>query len=251
MKVSIITPVYNRAKTLEHCIQSVQKQTYPHLEHIIIDGGSIDGTIEIIKKYEDKIAHWISEPDKGIYDAMNKGIKAARGDIIGILNSDDFCVDENVIETVVKNMDEANVDSCYGDLVYIDRNDTKKVLRYWKSGEFNKKKFRFGWMPPHPTFFVKREIYEKYGLFNLDFPLAADYEIMLRFLYKYGVSSVYIPKVLVKMRSGGTSKPGSYTIKSVKENYKAWNVNGLNYPFTLLLKPYLKIFQFIKIGRAI
>ena len=133
-------------------------------------------------------------------------------------------------------------------MVYVDRDDTTKIVRQWKAGEYKKEKFKTGWMPPHPTFFVKREIYEKYGYLNLEFPLAADYEIMLRFLYKYEVSTIYIPKVLVKMRAGGTSKPGFYTAKAVLENYRAWKVNGLRYPFTLLLKPLSKIMQFVNKG---
>jgi GT2 family glycosyltransferase len=137
---------------------------------------------------------------------MNKGIKAATGNIIGILNSDDIYTDEFVIEHIVKAMAENNVDSCYGDLVYVAKNDTEKIIRYWKSDGFYKERFRKGWMPPHPTFFVRREVYEKYGLFNLDFPLAADYELILRFLYKQEISTAYIPEVLVKMRAGGTMK---------------------------------------------
>jgi len=177
---------------------------------------------------------------------MNKGIRAATGDIVGILNSDDIYADEFVVENVVKTMSENNVDSCYGDLVYVDKDNTGKVIRYWKSGDFYKERFRKGWMPPHPAFFVKREIYEKYGYLNLDFPLAADYELMLRFLYRYGVSTTYIPRVLVKMRTGGTSNPGLYTAGAVMENYRAWKANGLKYPVTVLMKPLSKIFQFFK-----
>ena len=244
MKVTIITPTYNSSKTIEHCLRSIHSQTYPHIEHIIIDGGSMDGTVDIIRKYEDKIACWISEKDNGIYDAINKGIRRATGEAIGILHSDDFYADSYVIEGVVKQLKEKKTDSCYGDLVYVDRNDTSKIVRYWRAGGFKKERFKFGWMPPHPTFFCKREIYEKYGLLNLDFPLASDYELMLRFLYKYGVSTTYISKVLVKMRTGGTSKPGNYTLGAIRENYRAWKVNNLYYPPTMLLKPFLKLIQY-------
>ena len=158
MKVSILTAAYNSSETLEDCLQSVRNQTYPSIEHIIIDGGSTDGTIGIIKRYEGKIASWVSEPDNGIYDAMNKGLRLASGDIIGILNSDDMYADNSEIETVVRTITENNVDSCYGDLVYVDRNDTEKIARYWKAGEYKKEKFKTGWMPPHPAFFVKKEI---------------------------------------------------------------------------------------------
>jgi len=177
---------------------------------------------------------------------MNKGVRAASGDIIGVLNSDDIYADESVIETVVNAISDNNSLSCYGDLVYVERQNPEKIVRYWKANQFSKDRFKKGWMPPHPTFFVKREVYEKYGLFNLDFPLAADYELMLRFLYKHEISTTYIPKVLVKMRTGGTSKPGAYTINAIKENYKAWKVNGLTpNPITFALKPLSKILQFI------
>ena len=221
MKVSILTATYNSSETLEDCIKSVANQTYPLIEHIIIDGGSTDGTLDVIKKYKNKIAKVISEPDKGIYDAMNKGLRSADGDIIGILNSDDMYADNSVIESVVSTITDNNVDSCYGDLVYVDRDDTAKIKRQWKAGEYKKEKFKKGWMPPHPAFFVKKEMYERYGYLNLDFPLAADYELMLRFLYRYGITTAYIPKVLVKMRAGGTSRPGLYTIKATIENYRA------------------------------
>jgi len=245
MKISIITVVYNGKNTIEDCLRSVRNQTYPSIEHIIIDGGSTDGTVEVIKRYEDRIVYWISEPDKGIYDAINKGIRESTGDIIGILHSDDFYTDENVINDVVKAISANKVDSCYGDIIYVDRKDTNKVTRYWRAGEYDREKFRKGWMPPHPTFFCKRSIYEKYGLLNLDFPLAADYELMLRFLYKYQVSATYIPRILVKMRTHGTSRPGKYTLGAIIENYRAWKVNNLEYPFTMLLKPFLKTFQFL------
>jgi len=221
VKVSIITVVYNGKNTIEDCLKSVANQTYPLIEHIIIDGGSTDGTLDVIKKYKNKIAKVISEPDKGIYDAMNKGLRSADGDIIGILNSDDMYADNSVIESVVSTITDNNVDSCYGDLVYVDRDDTAKIKRQWKAGEYKKEKFKKGWMPPHPAFFVKKEMYERYGYLNLDFPLAADYELMLRFLYRYGITTAYIPKVLVKMRAGGTSRPGLYTIKATIENYRA------------------------------
>lgn len=244
MKISVITVVYNQKDTLESCIKSILCQNYQNIEHIIIDGGSTDGTIEIIRKYNDKIAYWVSEQDNGIYDAINKGIKAATGDVVGILHSDDIYADTHVIEDVIRQLGEKESDSCYGDLVYVDRNDTKKIVRHWKAGSFYKESFKKGWMPPHPTFFAKRRIYEKHGLLNTDFPLASDYELMVRLLYKYGISTAYIPRVLVKMRTGGTSRPGMYTLRSISENYRAWKVNGLKYPITLLLKPLSKLMQF-------
>ena len=189
----------------------------------------------------------MSEKDNGIYDAMNKGIKAATGDVVGILNSDDLYADEFVLDNVVKCLLKNNVYSCYGDLVYVDCNDTNKVVRNWKSGDFFKERFKRGWMPPHPTFFVKKHIYEKYGIFNLKFLLAADYELMLRFLYKYNVSTAYIPKCLVRMRTGGSCRPGLFnTSKNMMENYRAWKINDLTpTPITFILKPLTKVFQYI------
>ncbi len=247
LKVSIITVVYNSAETIGDCIQSVATQTFPNLNHVIIDGGSTDGTLDVISRFtsnDSRIAKVVSEPDKGLYDAMNKGLKLAKGDIIGILNSDDVFADKNAVSRAVSAIVDQNVDSCYADIVYVDRADTSRVVRSWRAGPYEKKRFRSGWMPPHPTFFVKRSVYEKYGLLNLDFPLAADYELMLRFLYKHEVSTTYIPEVLVKMRAGGTSRPGMYTARSVLENYRAWKVNGLSYPPAMLLKPFSKLFQY-------
>lgn len=248
MKISIITASFQCAETIEDCIKSIVNQTYSHMEHIIIDGGSRDGTLDVIKKYNHKIAKLVSERDSGIYYAINKGLKNATGDIIGILNSDDLYMDGNVIEDVVNAISKNNVDACYGDLLYVEREDADKVVRVWNAGAYDRKSFRKGWMPPHPAFFVKRSVYEKYGMFNTDFPIAADYELMLRFLYKYNVSTAYIPRVLVKMRTGGKSKPDLIRItKNMIENYRAWKVNELDLnPFTFILKPLSKAVQYIK-----
>ena len=246
MKVSIITAVLNSRDYIEDCLKTILNQTYPNIEHTIIDGGSTDGTLSIIEKFLNKKCRFVSERDQGVYDAINKGIKLSSGEIIGILNADDIYADKNVIKNVVKTIIENNVDSCYGDLVYVARDNTNKVIRYWEAENFHKDKFKRGWMPPHPTFFVKKSIYEKYGMFNTAFPLAADYELMLRFLYKNEISSTYIPRVLVKMRIGGISNPGLYTFKAILENYRAWKVNELSpNPITFFLKPFSKIFQFM------
>jgi glycosyltransferase len=248
VKVSIITTSFNSKNTIDDTIKSVLFQMYKNIEYIIIDGGSTDGTVDIIKKYEDKIASWISESDNGATDAMNKGIKMATGEIVGILHSDDMYADSSVIEEVVNTISKEKTDTCYGDLVYVDRNNTEKVIRRWKSGNFSRQKFEWGWMPPHPTFFLRRELYKKYGFFNTNFQIADDYELMLRFLYKFGCSTTYVPKVLVKMRTGGNSRPSLInTIKSNIECYQAWKINGLNpNPFTFILKPLSKIAQYIK-----
>ena len=246
--VSIITTVLNGKKTIEDTINSILSQSFNNIEYIIVDGGSTDGTIEIVDKYKSKISKFISEKDKGIYDGMNKGIKLATGDIVGILNSDDVYASDDVIETVVKEMEGKNADVCWGDLVYVAKDNSNRSIRHWKSSEFQKGKFKKGWVPPHPTFFVRKFVYEKYGYFNLSFPIAADYELMLRFLEKEGIKSCYIPRILVKMRTGGESnKNVKNIIKQNIECYKAWGVNGLKItPFNIILKPLLKIGQFFK-----
>lgn len=248
MRVSIITVSYNSDKTIEDAIKSVLSQTYPDIEYIIVDGGSIDGTIEIVNKHRDKIAKFVSEPDKGIYDAMNKGIKLAAGEIVGILNSDDFYADENAVKKIVEAIEKGKADVCWGDLVYVAKNNTDKIIRFWKSSKYQEGKFRRGWHPPHPTFFVKKHIYEKYGVFNLDLKIAADYELMLRFLEKYKVNSCYIPKILVKMRTGGESNKGVINIiKANLESYRAWQINDLKGGFfAVFLKPLSKIIQYFK-----
>ncbi len=247
MRISIITAVRNGAETLQGCIESVQSQTVP-AEHIIIDGASTDGTFDIVARYRSGIAKVVSEPDKGIYDALNKGIRMASGDVVGILHGDDFYAHERVLETIRDVFEKQNVDSCYGDLLYVYKNDTEKIIRYWRASEYRMGKFRYGWMPPHPTFFVRREIYEKYGYFNTDFRIAADYELMLRFLEKCGISTYYIPEVLIKMRLGGASNRSlkNMWIKS-SEDYKAWKVNDLKGGLHIIfLKHIIKIPQFIK-----
>lgn len=248
MKVSIITAVFNNVETLEYCIESVLSQSYRNIEYIIIDGGSADGTLDVIKKYDDKISYWVSEPDNGIYDAMNKGIRAATGDIVGILNSDDMYADEFVIENVVKCLSVNNVDTCYGDLVYVDKFDLDKVIRYWKSSDYRSGLFSKGWAPPHPTFFVRRGVYEKYGMFDLSYRLAADFELMMRFLAKYKIPSVYIPNILVRMRMGGvTNRSVLNIIKQNLEIYRAGRTN--NIPISLFALTFKKsinrITQFI------
>ncbi len=246
MKVSIITVVLNNKDTIEDCMLSVFNQSYPDIEYIVIDGGSVDGTLDVIKKHESKIAKWVSEPDRGIYDAMNKGIGLASGDIVGILNSDDFYAHNRAIERVVSVIERHQAESCYGDLVYVDKLNPNKIVRYWKSRPFNKNLFKKGWMPPHPAFFCRRGIYQKYGLFKEELRIAADYEMMLRLLYKFECSTVYIPEVLVKMRTGGNSKPSFYnTIKANRECYKAWTMNDLDASIlTYALKPLSKITQY-------
>ncbi len=247
MKISIITAVLNGGTTIGDTVRSVLNQTYKNFEHIIIDGGSTDETVEVIKRYTDGIAKIISEPDHGIYDALNKGLRVSSGDVVGVLNGDDLYAHDRVLHLVADVFENRGVDSCYGDLQYIDRNDTNRVIRHWKSSEYRHGKFRWGWMPPHPTFFVKREIYEKFGYFDTNFRIAADYELMLRFLEGNRITTHYIPHVLIKMRVGGVSNRSlrNIVLKSY-EDYKAWRVNQLNSHFyTILFKNLSKIPQFL------
>ena len=248
MKVSIITVSFNAEETISDTIKSVINQDYENIEYIIIDGASKDKTSSIIKSFGFKVAKFISEPDKGIYDAMNKGLALATGDIIGILNADDIYADTNVISKVVNRFQEDKVEGLYADLVYVKRDDTNKITRYWRSGNYSKGKFLKGWMPPHPTFFVKREIYEKYGNFNLDLRSAADYEIMLRFIHKHEIKITYLPCIITKMRVGGQSNVSlKNRIKANKEDREAWKINGLKPGFfTLIRKPLSKVGQFFK-----
>lgn len=246
MKVSIITVCYNSASTIEATIRSVISQDHKNIEYIIVDGRSQDPTLQIVDKYRDHVSKIISEKDDGIYFAINKGIAMATGEIIGILHADDFYTDEKVISKVVKTFQEKNVETLYGDLQYVDREDAGKIKRHWSSGEYREGLFYKGWMPPHPTFFVLKKCYDKYGLFNTSLRSAADYEMMLRLLHKYKCSTAYIPEVLVKMRVGGKSNVSlSNRIKANREDKKAWLLNGLKPGlFTMIRKPLSKLGQF-------
>lgn len=249
--VSIITTVYNGSSTIADCIRSVDSQSASDVEHVIVDGCSEDNTLEIVGKYSSLSRRCISERDSGIYDGMNKGIKLATGEIIGILNADDFYANSDVIQNVQDVFQQYDIDACYGDLCYVHPSEVGKIIRYWRSGEYDPHKFYWGWMPPHPTFFVKKRIYDKYGCFNLDFGSAADYELMLRFLVRHGVRAKYIPKVLVKMRAGGASNASFKSrIEANKMDREAWRENQLQpYPWTTTLKPLRKIGQwFFKKG---
>jgi len=205
MKISIITVVRNNVATINDAIESVLSQTYKNIEYIIVDGASTDGTVEVVQGYTNKIDKFISEKDQGLYDAMNKGIGLATGDVIGILNSDDVYFDKNVLENIVNTFRDKQLDSVFGDLYYVNKDDLNKIVRYWKSSDFKLGSFAKGWHPPHPAFFVKKDIYEKYGMFDLQLKVSADFDLMLRFLEKYQISSMYLPKILVKMRIGGES----------------------------------------------
>ena len=263
-KISIITATYNVEQTIQTCLDSLSQQTVP-FEHIVIDGLSSDLTLEIVKN-QSADSRIISEKDNGLYDALNKGIQAASGDVVGILHADDFFASAQVLSRITEVFKDSSVDACYGDLVYVveergtwdagresqkQDNSSFQIKRYWKSGRYDSRKFYWGWMPPHPTFFVRKSVYEKYGLFNLALGTAADYELMLRFLLKYQISCKYIPEVLVKMRVGGVSNASlGNRLRANRHDREAWQVNGLHpYLFTLWLKPIRKIPQyFLKPG---
>ncbi len=244
LKITIITPSFNSSGTIASCLNSIQHQSHKTVEHILIDGSSKDDTLLVASSFS-HISHIVSEPDLGIYDAMNKGIRLATGDIIGILNSDDQYTSNQVLQLVHDKFKDSNIDAAYGDLNYI--NGAGKIIRKWRSGEYNRDFFLQGWMPPHPTFFIRKEYYEKYGLYNTDFSISADYELMLRMLYRYKLQCAYIPEVLVSMRTGGHSN-SSWRKRWIanREDRKAWKINGLT-PKTLTLwkKPLLKIIQYL------
>ncbi|OAM53137.1 glycosyl transferase [Methylovorus sp. MM2] len=237
MKISIVTVCFNSANTIADTIESVATQNYAKKEHIIVDGLSKDLTMDIVSAAA-SVSHYVSEADNGIYDAMNKGLKMATGEIIGLLNADDFYASETVLAEVAEVFENPSVDACYADLVYVNQQYTDKVVRYWKSRSFIPGLFRKGWMPAHPTFFVRRKVYENLGDFNLQFPRQADFELTMRLLEVNRIKSVYVPKIWVKMRVGGTSNNSvKGVLKGNLEAYKACKLHGLDVgPFFIARK---------------
>ncbi|HRG58187.1 MAG TPA: glycosyltransferase family 2 protein [Bacteroidia bacterium] len=246
IKVSVVTVTYNSAETIEDTIKSVINQDYNNIEYIIIDGVSNDNTLQIVDKYKHKITKVISEKDAGIYDAISKGINLATGEVVVALNSDDMYASSDAISSVVEVFKNTHADAVYGDLNYVDRNDTNKIVRKWKSGNYKRGQFLKGWMPPHPTFFVKKHCYQKYGSFDLRLKSAADYELMLRFIHVHEIKVAYLPKLIVNMRAGGQSNVSfKNRFKANREDRKAWEINGLKPGFfTLIRKPLSKIKQY-------
>lgn len=249
MKISLITATYNSQDTIESCLDSVANQTYGNIEHLIIDGNSSDRTLEIVKGYSDRKYNirLRSEPDSGIYDALNKGIQWASGDIIGFVHSDDVLSSKETIELIVGYFMEEKIDGVYGDLKYVDAQDIFKTIRYWKSSNFTPSKLANGWMPAHPTLFLRRAIYEDYGMFNTNLKIAADYEFVLRIFRNSNLRFEYIPEVLVLMRVGGESNKTLMNILAKsKEDYYALKSNDIKFPIlTLLKKNVQKIPQWI------
>jgi glycosyltransferase involved in cell wall biosynthesis len=245
LKLSLVTIVYNAQDTIRQCIRSVIDQNYPDLEYIIIDGGSTDGTLQIINEYRGHIHVLVSEPDRGIYDAMNKGVALATGQIVGMLNADDHFASDDVLRSVAGVFEHQDIEALYGDLDIIDQSGW--VVRKWRSGQYNRDSFKLGFMPPHPTFYCRRDLFNQFGLYSLDHGSAADYELMLRFMYRHQVKSYHLKNVMVNMRAGGVSN------KNLMNRIKAWQFDLLamrqnKIPFPILplvLKPLRKILQFL------
>ena len=248
MKFSIITVSYNAASTIGDTLKSIADQSYNSIEHIIIDGASSDNTAEIVANFP-HVALYVSEKDKGIYHAMNKGIELATGDVIGILNADDVYSHHDVLHNVAELFNDSSVDAVYADLYFVDSADTRKVKRKWRSGSYKVNDFYWGWMPPHPTFFVRRSVYLNLGMFNTVLNSSADYELMLRLLLKHEIKAAYLQDVIVNMRLGGKSTASlKNRLIANQEDRMAWALNGVKpHYFTLILKPLRKLKQFINL----
>jgi len=249
VKISIITACYNSSAAIETAVRSVLDQTHSPVEYIVVDGASTDGTLDILAGYKGRISRLISEKDGGIYYALNKGFSAATGDVVGLLHSDDVYAGADVLEKVARVFAETGADAVYGDLAYVRADGS--VLRYWKAGVYDRASLERGWMPPHPAFFARREVYAKYGLFDTSYRIAADYELLTRLLYKNSLKTAYIPELLVKMRVGGTSNRSlkNILLKS-REDYRVINTYGLGGIKTLLMKNFSKLPQFFRRAAA-
>jgi glycosyltransferase len=246
MVISVITVCYNCVSTLEDTLLSVRKQGFKDIEYIVIDGGSTDGTVELLKRYDSTIHYWESSPDKGIYDAMNKGLKQASGDYVGFLHADDVFASDHVVSWLVESIVDKKPDVLYGDLIYTQANDLNKSVRRWKSCNFKPGLLKRGWMPPHPTVYIKRDVLAAIGFFDLTYKIAADYDYMLRLFSYPNLATVYVPQVLIKMRMGGASnKSVKNLIRKSREDYRALRRNKVGGWFTLLGKNLSKLPQFL------
>lgn len=245
MKISVVTAVFNRVDTIGAAIESVQAQIFTDVEHVIQDGGSKDGTMDVVRQAADASAAVVSERDRGIYDAINRGIARASGDVIGLMHSDDFFASPEVLAKVAEAFGDPAVQGVYGDLQYVSAENPAKVVRHWRSGEFTPAKLRQGWMPPHPTLYLRREVFDEHGLYDTSFSIAADYDAMLRYLAIGKIKLAYIPEVLVKMRTGGESNRSLERIlKKSREDYRAIRKNKVGGIGTLAAKNLSKINQF-------
>lgn len=242
-RISIVTVSYNSAATLAKTIESVANQNYLNLEHVVVDGKSTDGSLDIIRANADKISKWISEDDRGIYHAMNKGWSLSTGDYVGFLNSDDTLTGPDVISQLARRVDQSQADAVYADLELVD--ERGRVSRRWNSGKYHRLKFHLGWMTPHPTTYIRRAFFEEYGGFREDLSIAADYELMLRFFYRYRANVAYLPATVVRMLAGGTSNGSPQAILRANwQVYRSWRLNGMfTSPTIMLSKPLSKILQ--------
>ncbi|MVN20632.1 glycosyltransferase family 2 protein [Mucilaginibacter arboris] len=245
MKISVITVCYNAVSTIESSILSLLEQDYEDVEYIVIDGGSADGTVGVINRYLSHISYFSSEPDNGIYDALNKGIEHATGDVIGILHANDCFASQNVLSTIAQVFQSKDVDAVYSDLIFY--NDKGETVRKWKSATSKRLLLELGWMPPHPTLFIKKKIYDQYGNYRLDFGTAADYELILRFFYRYRIKTGYVNLVFVKMLTGGLSNKSILShVRGNINDFKAMKKHGLHAPFiAVFLKPLQKLIQYL------
>lgn len=245
MKISVVTAVFNREATIAEAVASVASQDYPQVEHIIQDGGSKDGTLDVIASVAGPAVKVVSERDGGIYDGINKGVARTTGDIVGLMHSDDIFADTRVLSWVAEAMQEPSVDGVYGDLDYVAADDTDRIIRKWQSGDYTLAKLKRGWMPPHPTLYLRREVFDRCGMYDTSFRIAADYDAMLRYLFKGRIKLAYVPKVFVKMRVGGESNRSlSRIMQKSREDYRALKANGVGGAATLALKNLSKIQQF-------
>jgi glycosyltransferase involved in cell wall biosynthesis len=246
VRISVITAVYNRASTLASAIESVLNQSYGNIEYIVVDGNSTDGTDKVVEQYEGKVAKYIREGDFGIYDALNKGIAAASGDVVGVLHADDLLANRDVLSSIAAKFEDDSMEAVYGDLIYVSSENTSNIARYWQSGVYSRNSFRWGWMPPHPTVYLRRKNFIDYGGYRVDFQISSDYELLIRMLYAQRLQTAYIDRVLVKMRLGGKSNSSMWNrLLANHEDRLAWEVNGLKAPVGLrLLKPLRKLCQF-------
>jgi glycosyltransferase involved in cell wall biosynthesis len=246
LHISVITAVLDRVSTLGSALRSIHSQTWPNVEHIVIDGGSTDGSLEILNAYRPRIAKLVSEPDRGLYDALNKGIRAATGDVIGFLHADDEFATPEALARIAQAFEDPAVEAAYGDLVYVRKGDVSRIVRYWRAGQYRRTQLTQGWMPPHPTFYVRRSVYARFGVFDTRYRIAADYENMLRILWQGGVKAAYIPEVLVRMRIGGVSNMSFFNVlHKSREDYAALRQNGIGGLHALLLKNVTKLPQFV------
>ncbi len=246
IKVSIVTVVYNNASTIGDTLDSVAGQDYPNIEHIVIDGNSTDGTSAILEQRKDQLGKYLREADRGIYDAMNKGIGLATGDIVGILNADDFFEESTTISQIVKQFETNPTDCLYGDVQFVSQSDPTRIVRYYSSMHFRPNRFAYGFMPAHPSFYVKRSHYEQLGVYKTDYKIAADYELLIRFLLVHKLKYQYFKHPLVRMRTGGASNAGFLTYWTLNtEVVRACKANGIATSLPqVLCKYFIKLFEF-------